>query len=314
MSLFFNNNSMQPACTSNVHRPMGGIAGLREVHDDVGRLTVSAFPFAMVKDISFTHAAVPACYILADHAMAYIGETGNAGRRLSEHFGDPSKAFTREVYVISGYQRAWFDKTAAIYLQHRLTHIAEQVGLVDIMKGANPQVLELPSHKRASLDQFVEHGERLLFDAGCRVLRSNFASQRRKLETTDADVAIGPDDTGPMQIDVTDLPRLGNELELDYCDVWARGYPVRDGFVVAAGSEVRNVVNASVNPILHTRRAELAAADALAAIPGMQDRLRLRVAVMFPSAAIAAKVVTGAHVSGGKWVNPRYPQPILIAG
>lgn len=313
MSLFFNNGtSVHPACTSNVHRPMGGIAGLREVHDDVGRLTVSAFPFAMVKDIQSTLGAVPACYILADHATAYIGETRNVGRRLSEHSAHPSKAFAREVYVISGYLCAWFDKTAAIYLQYRLTQIAEQAGLVDVMKGTNPQVLELPSHKRASLDHFVEHGERLLFDAGCRVLRSNFASQRRKQEATETDVVIGPDD-GPMQIDVTDLPPLGNELELDYCDLWARGYPVRDGFVVTAGSEVRNLVNQSVNPILHTRRAELAAADALAPIPGIEDRLRLRVAVCFPSAAIAAKVVTGAHVNSGKWVNRRYPKPILIA-
>ncbi|MDF0492246.1 hypothetical protein [Bradyrhizobium yuanmingense] len=292
---------------------MGGIAGPREVHDDVGRLTVSVFPFSMVKDVSLTLAAVPACYILADHATAYIGETGNAGRRLGEHSGDPLKAFAREVYVISGYQRAWFDKTAAIYLQFRLTQIAEQANLVDILKGTNPQVLELPNHKRASLDHFVEHGERLLFDAGCRVLRSNFASQRRKPEAVDTDMAMAADDNRPMQIDVMDLSPLGNELELDYCDLWARGYPVRDGFVVTAGSEVRSLVNQSVNPILHTRRAELAAADALSPIPGIQDRGRLRVAVCFPSAAIAAKVVTGAHVNSGVWVNRRYPKPILIA-
>ncbi|MDF0518584.1 hypothetical protein P0R31_15225 [Bradyrhizobium yuanmingense] len=310
---FFSNASAQPACTSNVHRPMGGIAGPREVHDDVGRLTVSVFPFSMVKDVSLTLAAVPACYILADHATAYIGETGNAGRRLGEHSGDPLKAFAREVYVISGYQRAWFDKTAAIYLQFRLTQIAEQANLVDILKGTNPQVLELPNHKRASLDHFVEHGERLLFDAGCRVLRSNFASQRRKPEAVDTDMAMAADDNRPMQIDVMDLSPLGNELELDYCDLWARGYPVRDGFVVTAGSEVRSLVNQSVNPILHTRRAELAAADALSPIPGIQDRGRLRVAVCFPSAAIAAKVVTGAHVNSGVWVNRRYPKPILIA-
>lgn len=307
MSLFSTNTSVQPACTSNVHRPMGGIAGLREVHDDVGRLAVAAFPYAMVKDIALSRAAVPACYLLADHAMVYIGETGNAGRRLSEHAADPSKGFAREVYVIYGYERAWFDKTAAIYLQFRLTQIAEQAGLVDVVKGTNPQVLELPSHKRASLDYFVEHGERLLFDAGCRALRSNFASQRRTPEAIDTDIAIGPDDAGPMQIGAIGMPPVGSELELAYGDLWARGYAVRDGFVVAAGSEVRSIVNTSVNPILHTRRAELAAAEALAAIPGIQDRLRLRVAVCFPSAAIAAKVVTGAHVSSGKWVNPGTP-------
>jgi predicted GIY-YIG superfamily endonuclease len=311
MTLFSTSTSVQPACTNNVHRPMGGIEGLREIHDDVGRLTVSAFPFVMVKDIALARAATPACYILADHANAYIGETGNLGRRLSDHAADPSKVFAREVYVISGYERAWFDKTAAIYLQYRLTEIAERAGLVEVIKGTNPQVLELPSHRRASLDHFVEHGERLLFDAGCRVFRSNFASQRRT--AVEAETAISPDETGPMQIGVIATPPLGSELELAYGDLWARGYPAQDGFVVMAGSEVRSVVNPSANPILRARRAELAAAQALVVIPGLQDRLRLRVAVWFPSAAIAAKVVTGAHVDSSKWVQPRYPQPILIA-
>jgi len=47
-----------PLAPTTSHRPMGDIAGLREIHDDVGRLTVSAFPFAMVKDISPARAAV----------------------------------------------------------------------------------------------------------------------------------------------------------------------------------------------------------------------------------------------------------------
>jgi len=94
MTLFSANSSVQAACT-NVHRPLGGIEGLREVHDDVGRLSVSAFPFAMVRDMSMTRAAVPACYILADHCTAYIGESGNVGRRLTDHFRDQTKAFAR---------------------------------------------------------------------------------------------------------------------------------------------------------------------------------------------------------------------------
>ena len=185
MSLFFNDTTVQPACTSNIHRPMDGIAGLREVHDDVGRLTVSSFPFAMLKDISPTRASFAACYILADHATAYIGETGNAGG------GSPSirpspKAFAREVYVILGYLSAWFDKTTAIYLQYRLTHSALQAGLVDIMMGTSPQVLELPNHKRVA-GHVVEHAERLLFDAGCRcstVISQASAASRNRAKPT----------------------------------------------------------------------------------------------------------------------------------
>src|SRR4029077_6030669 len=267
-------------------------------------------PFAMVKDMSMTRAAVAACYVLADHCTAYIGETGNIGRRLSDHYREQSKSFAREAYVISGYEGAWFDTTAALYLQFRLTKIAEQAGLVDIMKGANPRALELPSHRRASLDIFVEHGERLLFDAGCRVLRSNFASQRRTVTEPDN---IGPEETGPMQIGVIATPPLGSELELAYGDLWARGFPTSEGFVVVAGSEVRSAVNPSAPQIVETQRDELIAAQALIAIPGLQDRQRLCVAVRFPSAAIAAKVVTGAHVDSSKWQPPRDPRPILIA-
>lgn len=309
MTLFSDNGSVQAACT-NVHRPFGGIEGLREVYDDVGRLSVSAFPFAMVKDMSMARAAVPACYILADHNAAYIGETGNIGRRLSDHYRDQSKAFTKEVYVVSGYEGAWLDTTAALYLQYRFTKIAEQADLVNIIKGVNPQVLELPRHRRASLDIFVEHGERLLFDAGCRVLRSNFASQRRPVVETEA---VAADDTGPMQIGVVATPPIGSELELAYSDLWARGFPTPEGFVVMAGSEIRSTVNPSAPPIMKARREELTDAEALMAIPGVQDRQRLCVAVCFPSAAIAAKVVTGAHVDSSKWQPPRYPQPILIA-
>ncbi|MVT54243.1 hypothetical protein GPL17_27690 [Bradyrhizobium yuanmingense] len=310
MTLFSSDNSVQAACT-NVHRPMGGIEGLREVHDDVGRLSVSAFPVAMIKDMSMSRAAVPACYILADHATAYIGETGNVGRRLSDHYRDQSKAFAKEVYVVSGYQGGWLDTTAALYLQYRFTKIAEQAGLVDIMKGVNPQVLELPSHRRAALDIFVEHGERLLFDAGCRVLRSNFAGQRRAVAKAET---VEPEDTGPMQIGVVTTPPVGSELELAYGDLWARGFPAAEGFVVMAGSEVRKAVNPSAPPIVASRRDELTEAEALVPIPGVQDRERLCVAVCFPSAAIAAKVVTGAHVDSNKWQAPRYPRPILIAG
>jgi hypothetical protein len=306
---FFDNTTVQRPCTNYVHRRFGGIEGLREAYDDVVRLTVTASPIAMLKDVPLSRLG-PACYMLADHVKVYIGETGKPERRFAEHAADPAKAFAREIYIISGCQHAWLDKTAAIYLQQRLTELAERAGLVDVIKGCNPQVLALPDHKRALLDHIVEHSDRLLFDVGCRVLRSNFASQRRV--PLEVDAALAAEDTGPMQIGVLAAP-LGRELELDYCGLWARGYPTQEGFVVLAGSEVRSLVNPSANPIVKTRRAELKDAQALMTIPGIEDRLRLQVAVCFPSPAIAAKVLTGAHVNSSKWVAPRHPEPILIA-
>jgi len=46
------------------------------------------------------------------------------------------------------------------------------------------------------------------------------------------------------------------------------------------------------------------------AIPGLEDRERLCVAVQFDSASSAAKVVTGSR-DAFRWVTPRLRQPML---
>jgi hypothetical protein len=83
--------------------------------------------------------------------------------------------------------------------------------------------------------------------------------------------------------------------------------------VVAAGSEVRTAVNISVNPILRERRERLQAANAFMPISGVDDRVRLRVAVAFPSMAIAAKVVCGAHVGTAKWRPLQRTASVILA-
>jgi hypothetical protein len=318
MSFFDSTASTSNASTTIVHRPAGGIAGVREVFDDASRLSVCAFPMAMARDMIAAKSSVAACYILADHKSVYIGESNNVGRRLSEHAADRTKAFAREAFVISGLN---LDKTSVVYLQWWLTRAAEETGLVLVQKGVSPRVLDLPAWRRAPLDRIAEDGQRLLFDCGCRAFHSNCASMLPEQPNDGADAdepeaacdTHDADDNGQMEIGVAATPRGSAEFELVYGDLWGRGYPTEDGFVVTAGSEVRALINASVNPILHIRRAGLADAGVLAAIPGLTDRLRLMVSVRFPSAAIAAKVLTGAHVASSKWTALRNPQPFIIA-
>jgi hypothetical protein len=321
MSFFSETKSNENACTSFVHRPFGGIAGVREVFDEASRIAVTAFPMAMVKNIVPSKAAVAACYILADHERVYIGESGNVGRRLSDHASDPSKTFAREAYVISGGGNASFDKTAALYLQHCLTRDAQSAGLVQVQKGTSATLLDLPAWRCAPLDRIVEDGKRVLYDAGCRAFDSSCASQRplqvASLDTAasmdpEPEVNIEADDSGGMEIGVIATPCGAVEFQLSYGELWARGYAANNGFVVTAGSEVRTLINPSVNPILRTRRAELEEASVLADIPGLFDRKRLLVSVWFPSMAIAAKVLTGAHVASSKWTAVLDARPFIL--
>lgn len=80
---------------------------------------------------------------------------------------------------------------------------------------------------------------------------------------------------------------------------------------------MRRVANASAIGRPAERRDELIATDAVADIDNVNDRYRLRVAVTFPSKAIAAKVLSGAHVGSNKWrlkLAPAVAYPILFCG
>jgi hypothetical protein len=128
---------------------------------------------------------------------------------------------------------------------------------------------------------------------------------------TPAIVPLDPDESKLMKIGVATAPEGCEELQLNYANLWARGHAAVEDFVVHAGSEVRVGINQSVNPIFFKRRKELVEAGALEAIRGVDDRQRLTVSVAFASAAIAAKVVTGAHVNASTWQKMR--QAMIVA-
>ena len=118
-------------------------------------------------------------------------------RRLNEHARDASKNFAREAYIIAGTGRSSelsSDSSTAEFLQFRLTDLAEQGSLVDVIKGVNPRIPDLSKDRRAMLEALVRHSLRLLFDAGCRAFCSNNTSQRRA--TADAEL-LGSDPAGP---------------------------------------------------------------------------------------------------------------------
>ncbi len=305
-------------CATITHREAGSIAGMREVFDRTTRLAVWAFPFSMINQFAARLTPTVAAYVLADHRSIYIGESNNVGRRLLEHATDASKVFAREIFVVSAFDPQWFDKTSAVQLQHRLTHAARSAGLMEVRLGTNPQDIVLPPWLLSSNDAMFDAVPRLLFDAGCRAFHSNCGSQlasatagQPAAPAGDSD-AVENDDTGLMEIGVTTTPRNVDEYELNYFDLWARGYQFGDRFVVAAGSDFHNVETPSVNEIIKTRRKELLARGVLKPIRGIDDRKRSMVAIAFPSKAIAAKVVCGAHVDSSKWQLLRVEQPIVL--
>ncbi|CEG09858.1 hypothetical protein BN961_03290 [Afipia felis] len=303
--------------TTIIHRPQSAITGFRRITDEASPLAVWSFPFASLNEELRERLAAPACYVLSDGNQVYIGETGNMTRRLTEHLTDPGKRCFREVFAVTGVAHRPYDKSGPLYLQQWLTRRAEIAGFVTVRKDKNPPLTEPADWRKSTLDRIIVDAERLLFDAGCRAFHAN--SDARSLLpplTLSAPAAhenTAQDQSDLMHIGVAGMPPMAAEYELNYCGVWARGSSLGDDFVVAAGSEVRASVNPSARPIVTTRHAMLKDASALMPIRGVEDRLRLTVAVAFRSLNIAAQVVCGTQASARLWRPINQTSPLIAS-
>ncbi|WMT76284.1 hypothetical protein [Bradyrhizobium sp. Ash2021] len=314
-----NNTNPSDDCPSTIviHRPFGGVNGYRRISDRATRVVVHAFPMAELSRVAaagYLNAA--GAYALTDGKVAYLGETRRPSRRLSEHAADPAKNFAREVFVVGGCPGAAFEKILVVDLQFRLTRRALAAGVVTVWKQANPAEPDLSDAERATHDRIAADALRLLHDAGCRIFDPVVGAPapiREPAPTEEAvpEEAVDAVDSEPISIGVSTVPLGSSEFELRYSDLWARGYWAAGRFVVSAGSEVRQAINGSVQPLTRSRREDLTAAGVLAPIPGVADRRRLTVAVAFPSLSIAAKVLAGAH-SAGRWVPRDSSTAVLL--
>ncbi|WP_027574812.1 hypothetical protein [Bradyrhizobium sp. WSM1743] len=293
--------------SSIIHRPLGGLTGYRVVYDRACRAVVHAFPLSDLAAVAGTGLLAGAgAYVLTDGATAYIGESSRPSRRLADHAADPAKGFAREAFVVSGEAGA-FDKSVAVDFQYRLTALALATGAVTLAKGVNPVEPALSPADRSTHDRIFDDALRLLHDSGCPVFRAPSPAAVGEGEPASPPdrpppEAAGDDrDGGPLTIDVSTVPLGAAEFGLRYLGLWARGYALGDRFVVAAGSEVRSTPNDSVDRLTKRRHDQLLGAGVLTPIPGVSDRLRLVVAVAFPTQSIAAKTVCGAHTAG-RWL------------
>jgi hypothetical protein len=300
--------------TTIIHRRNGDTIGYREVTDEAARTAVRAFPFASASAVAKTgKLGAFGAYLLCGGAQIYVGESRDPGRRLTEHAADEAKSFAKEVYVIAAFDGPPLDRPSIQYLQARLTEVAEAARRMEVVKGVAPCTVDLHHTRIDTLEHMLADAFRLLYDAGCRTFEG-CESPRAQLfgDGSESDADEDLNDTGSMKIGVAGIPAGVQEFELRYTDgITARGYASTDGFVVVAGSEFRASVNESAQRLTADRHRSLKEKGLLEPISGVKDRLRLVIAVDFPTMATAAKTVCGAHVGASKWC-PLQPPPVVV--
>lgn len=233
------------------------------------------------------------------------GEASDLRRRLLEHAADPTKSGFAEVYAVTSVDNR-LGKADCRFLEARAHEVIAQEPSRVLEVERMPAVLELPSYERDDLEGLFAQARTLLHAVGCRALDAKhlLADQPTPPSSDEGVVEVQPNFSG--------MPE--DEHELVYDSLWARGYPSADGgFVVRAGSDIRVREGAALLPGISNRRRLLADRGVLGTLPGITDRWRLLSNVYCSSPLLAAKIVTGAHLSRVIWQRISPDNRLLMA-
>lgn len=272
----------------------GDLDGPRVIDSRTSALRVHAGPW---RELDALLAAgvptTPGFYLLTGRnaagtrLMVRPGEAGDLRRRLLEHAQDASKAKYEEVFCVSSVDGR-LTKADVRYLEARCheivvasPHASLQVDKIPVLASCGPA-------EQAVLETLLHQARDLLHAAGCRGLDAPRYPCAAAHEERD-DGAVEIVQSGGVHPD---------EHSLCYDNIWAWGYPTPDGkFVVRAGSDVRRRQNAALLPPVAARRRRLSELGLLGEMAGVTDRWRLLANIQVSSQLLAAKTITGAHVS-----------------
>jgi hypothetical protein len=317
MSAYDEENEAGAPRASTVFRPRGPESSIRIVSDDSAVLTITAFDFRDAPaSAAFCGLAIPAAYMIVSdtvNRLAYVGETDKFKRRCEEHFRDEAKGFGREVFAVTGPEGKFFKKDA-LYAQAWLFRAVLETPGWTLVNAQPPADAKLSREREATIDKMLADIAPLWLDARCPV----FTSPGKPNHGAPAAVDDADDGDDDMLFGVP-IPADAVEVDLYYGNLWARGYagkgdPRDKPLVVGAGSLMRTRDNASIIEKIRRRRARLLASDCVTPVPKSDDTVRFTKTVSFPSPAIAAKVLTGAHVGSDKWRPVQGAAQIQLVG
>ncbi|KQT48167.1 hypothetical protein ASG47_07290 [Devosia sp. Leaf420] len=284
--------------TLSTHLFDGDRDGPRVIECRTSVLRVHAAPWTRLDDLMVAGLpATPGFYLLTTRSKTdnrlcvRPGEAGDVRRRLLEHKADASKHHFEEVFCVTAVDLR-LTKDDVKYAESRLHEMVAASTHAVLEVNQIPPLYSRQLGEKAALEGLIEQSRDLLYVAGCRALD---AYRTQSPQVTDE--REDPD------VEIVDFTGAQDDHYLSYDGISAWGYLLADGsFVVRAGSDMRMRENQALLPPIAMRRRKLTQLGVLADMPGLQDRWRLLANVRFPSPLLAAKVITGAHISNkGVW-------------
>lgn len=289
------------AKTIQIYLPKGNPRGLRLAEMTTRTVRLIEIPRIHIDDFfAMPDANQVGLYFLigetesTDKPLLYVGQTGDLKRRLSQH--DDKDFWTRAFVMLS--TNNTMTQTHALYMEHKAIATATQVGRYEIKNSNNGNKPHTPDPLKADCEELFYTLDVLLSTLGQPIFESLSIKENSDFKNQFSGDILSINNT---EI----LPVYHLQPTLFYYkakDSDARGYYDDDGFVILAGSLIRQEQALSAPPFVTKLKESLVSSGKLIAVDNKSYQLTENQLFKTPSGA--SSVVSGRSTNGWiEWKN-----------
>lgn len=294
------------AKTIQIYLPKGNPRGLRLAEMTTRTVRLIEIPRIHIEDFfAMPDANQVGLYFLIgetesiDKPLLYVGQTGDLKRRLSQH--DDKDFWTRAFVMLSTNNS--MTQTHALYMEHKAIATATQVGRYEIKNGNNGNKPHTPDPLKADCEELFYTLDVLLSTLGQPIFESltiNESFHDMKVnDNKPVTSTIAKAEQGVEALKIESAPVL---FYYKVKDADAKGYYDDDGFVILAGSLIRQAQAVSAPPFVTRLKENLLASSKLIAINNKSYQLTENQLFKTPSGA--SSFVSGRSTNGWiEWKN-----------
>jgi len=284
--------------TIQIHLPHGKPSGIRMAEITTRTVRVFDVPRSLLSEfLEMNESGQVGVYYLmgvgGGKSECYIGQTGNVGKRLTQHAS--SKEFWSRALVAVSLTNSW-TSTHVGYMEWMSIKAAKEAGKYDLHNRDNASNPHTLAPLEADCNEYLETISVLLTTLGHPVLEKT--NERMMHIVPEQSTKESGDTETPAVIDSpSPIVPVGTEvLTFTGASCNAKGYATKDGgIVILAGSTGRATTQASATPGTLKRRSELIA-NGSAEMQG--EDLVFLADCHFGSVSNAASVLAGMSVNG----------------
>lgn len=292
------------AKTIQIYLPKGNPRGLRLAEMTTRTVRLIEIPRIHIDDFfAMADANQVGLYFLigetesTEKPLLYVGQTGDLKRRLNQH--DDKDFWTRAFVMLSTNNS--MTQTHALYMEHKAIATATQVGRYEIKNGNNGNRPHTPDPLKADCEELFHTLDVLLSTLGQPIFESLAIHDSFNSNETDKHKTI----TSAKAVKEIEEFLIKPTPVLFYYKVKdgdAQGYYDDDGFVILAGSLIRQAQTPSAPPFVTKLQESLLSNGKLIAINDKSYKLTENQLFKTPSGASA--LVSGRSTNGWiEWKN-----------